>query len=170
MWTCRGFSGEHIKERSLPIDIREHSVLGTTYRVRIESLSTTDDHITSRKTSIRIEKADAGPSRPAASSSAGASLPASSGEQPQPVQVAGGFSNESMKQMQKLARQSVLSSSKAAKDADELMATAAGCKASVSALLDALSPRLSSPQFADVPPAIASPMKSLLEDVAKSIS
>jgi len=37
VWRTKGFDADRIKELTLPCDIREHSVLGTTYRVRIYS-------------------------------------------------------------------------------------------------------------------------------------
>ena len=72
VWSNKGFDAEAIAEKSDPVDIRDHTVLGSTYRVRIESKVTTETTLYNR-----IKRTRCNQGRQPASSS-GANMPAAS--------------------------------------------------------------------------------------------
>ena len=115
VWACKGFNVEHIRDRSDPVDIRPHNVLGMTYRLRIESLATKDDNITSLRHRIggqlKSSAARSAPGEPraSASSSAASVLPSAD------AAITSGFTKDAMVEMRKLARQTMQAAEKGKK-------------------------------------------------------
>jgi hypothetical protein len=68
VWRTRGFDADRIENLSQPLDIRQDSVLGTTYRVKILHRSITKTQVFSRSTVLKrkLEKQELQPAAPLA--------------------------------------------------------------------------------------------------------
>ena len=51
-WTAKGFDGNAIETKSLPCDVREHPVLGRTFRVKLVSTSHTEKRTLGRESKM----------------------------------------------------------------------------------------------------------------------